>query len=98
LYEGEVSAPDGDRDDWVRFRLYGSEVAFRIKCSGNSTLAFELQRDGRAVQGVAPLACGQQMSMNLEPGGAPYTLLISAVPVEGKLVLIRYSLRIANRP
>jgi uncharacterized protein YraI len=98
LYEGEVSAPDGDRDDWVRFQAYSSDLAFRIECSGNSSLSLQLQRDGRAVQADPPLACGQQTLMNLEPGASPYTLRISAVPVEGKLVFIRYSLRIANSP
>jgi N-acetylmuramoyl-L-alanine amidase len=98
LYEGEVSAPDGDMDDWVRFRLYKSDVAFRIECSGNSTLSLQLLRDGRVVESGELPACGQQILMNLEPGAAPYTLLISAVPVEDTLVLIRYRLRIANFP
>jgi uncharacterized protein YraI len=98
LFDGEVSAPDGDTEDWVRFRVFSSDLAIRIECSGNSSLSLQLQRDGRAVQTGAPLACGQQTLMNLEPGALPYTLRIAAVPVEGKLVLIRYSLRIANAP
>jgi N-acetylmuramoyl-L-alanine amidase len=98
LHEGEVSAPDGDTDDWVRFQLYRNEVAFRIECSGNSTVSLRLSRDGRAVEAGELLECGQQRWMDLEPGGAPYTLRLSAIPVEGKLVLIRYSLRIANSP
>jgi uncharacterized protein YraI len=98
LYEGEVSAPDGDTDDWVRFRLHSKDLAMRLECSGNSTPLLQLQQGGRTVETSAPLGCGQQLLMNLEPGTEPYTLRISAVPVEGMLVLIQYSLRIANSP
>jgi len=98
LLEGEVSAPDGDTDDWVRFQPYSSDLAFRIDCSGNSTLALQLLRDGTGIEAGEPLECGQQRWMDLEPAGGPYTLRISAIPIEGKLVTIRYSLRISNSP
>jgi uncharacterized protein YraI len=98
LYEGEVSAPDGDMVDWVRLQPYRSEVTFRIECAGNSTLSLQLHRDGRVVESGTSLACGREMLMNLEPGGPPYTLRISSNAVGGTLVLIRYRLRIANSP
>ena len=98
LYEGEVSAPEGDQYDWVRFKLYRRDLLVRFECSGNSTLALQLQREGQDVPTTEPLACGHEVLMKLEPGDLPYSLRIAAIPVEGRLVVVRYSLRIANSP
>lgn len=96
LYDGEVSAPEGDADDWVRFQPYLGELTFRIQCYGNATLSMQLMHDGEALKGSQDLACGKTTSMILATEGAGYTLRLSAVPADSQLGVVHYRLQISN--
>jgi hypothetical protein len=55
---GDVSAPDGDVEDWIQFTSAGGVVAIQVDCLGN-TLRVELWKDGKPVDGFL-LSCGEQ--------------------------------------
>jgi uncharacterized protein YraI len=77
LASGEVSAPEGDNEDWIGFSAGGNAVVIEIQCSGNS-LRMELWNNGRALDAFA---CGERRAVNVAPGSA-YHLRVFAPGAE----------------
>ena len=86
---GEVSAPDGDLEDWVQFKSNGSDVAIQITCTGDAMNA-ELWSDGKPVN---RLSCGKQVVVDVtadsdyflrllqnDPGHTDYVLNLEVIP------------------
>jgi len=42
IYNGDVSIPIGDTEDWIAFTPYGTSVFVQIQCDGNGMLHVEL--------------------------------------------------------
>jgi len=42
IYNGEVSKPNGDSEDWIAFRTYGNSVLISIRCVGNGSLQADI--------------------------------------------------------
>jgi uncharacterized protein YraI len=42
MYTGDLSSPQGDLEDWVAFRSYGSAVFVSLECTGNGTIRLEI--------------------------------------------------------
>jgi len=42
LYNGDVSAPDGDTDDWIAVTTYGNTVFMSIQCQGSNNLQIDI--------------------------------------------------------
>jgi len=55
---GDVSAPDGDVEDWIQFSTYGKLVAIQVTCSSN-TLRVELWLNGKPADDLLP-SCGEK--------------------------------------
>jgi len=53
---GDVSAPDGDEEDWIQFTTAGEVIAIEVTCPGN-TLRVELWKNETPVDGFF-LSCG----------------------------------------
>jgi uncharacterized protein YraI len=60
---GDVSAPDGDLEDWIQFTTTGEAVAIQVACPGN-TLRVELWKDEKPVD---ELSCGKRSFVNVAP-------------------------------
>ena len=67
---GEVSAPDGDTEDWIEFSPYSKNVLVEAKCSSNA-LHVELWSDGQYENDVA-LACGGKLTIKTMPNRSYY--------------------------
>lgn len=52
IYNGDVSAPEGDKDDWIRFVPFSRQVLLDISCKGSSLLLLDV------TQGQQPLVAG----------------------------------------
>lgn len=65
---GEVSAPEGDSEDWIGFSADGHVVVIEIQCSGNS-LQMELWNNGSRLD---VFACGERRAAEIAPGGGYY--------------------------
>lgn len=59
--QGDVSAPDGDAEDWVQFKSNGGTVAIKATCP-QSAMRIELWRAGTSVQSFS---CGEQVTMDV---------------------------------
>jgi uncharacterized protein YgiM (DUF1202 family) len=67
-FSGEVSAPEGDTEDWIGFVSQTEKVAIEVQCSGGS-LQVELWNNGRVTEGFS-LACGEKRIWTITPGNA----------------------------
>jgi uncharacterized protein YraI len=90
---GDVSAPNGDAEDWIQFTTAGEVVAIKVTCPGN-TLSVELWNNEKPVDGLF-LACGEKSFVTVasnsryflrlsksgtnEPGTANYILSMESV-------------------
>lgn len=97
IYSGDLSAPEGDAEDWIRFQPYGKSVLARLTCEGNGTLTAEILQAGGAGSGLG-LACGDEgRAVSVSAGQAYIVHLRAAQPAAG-LQYIRYTLSIESLP
>jgi uncharacterized protein YraI len=68
---GDVSAPDGDLEDWIQFATDGEVVAIQVTCPGN-TLRVELWKDEKPVNN---LPCGDKSFVTVVPNNTYFLRL-----------------------
>ena len=68
---GDVSAPDGDLEDWIQFTTEGEVVAIQVTCTDN-TLRVELWKDEKSVDN---LPCGKKSFVNVAPNSSYFLRL-----------------------
>lgn len=101
-YSGQVSAPEGDPEDWVAFTPFAANAAsarliFSLTCSGNDTLTVEMEQGGSLLSGWGNLACGDSDKSISLPAGPSYELHLVPAPGAG-LRLVNYVLTVQNEP
>jgi uncharacterized protein YraI len=64
IYQGDVSAPEGDAEDWVQFIPSGERISLEISCTGSEP-AIELLRDREV---VGEPACVTRQTVEVIPG------------------------------
>ena len=96
IYSSDVSAPQGDSQDWIEFTSYGAGMLISLSCNGNGRIKIELEEGkGTILQNWGGIACGETKSLNLHPGQA-YLVLISIVPSNNSMEYVDYTLRIED--
>jgi uncharacterized protein YraI len=101
-YSSQVSAPEGDGQDWVEFTPYTTSgtiahLNFSLACAGNGTLVTELWQGGTPLSNWSALACGDvDRSFLLKPG-LVYQVRLAPAPADG-LRLVDYTLTVENSP
>jgi uncharacterized protein YraI len=101
-YSSQVSAPDGDPEDWVAFTPYAANatearLAFSLTCSGNGRLIVELEQAGSPFSGWGTLACGDLNTIITLPVGQTFQLHL--FPAQGTgLQLVDYVLSVRIMP
>jgi len=79
-YSNDLSSPEGDSDDWVKFALEGKTgqeqiVSVVVDCSGSGKLNLELLQNAVTLQSWPNITCGQRHQLQLYLFvSAPYTL------------------------
>jgi len=101
-YSSQVSAPQGDPEDWVEFTPYAvsgnqAQLLFSLSCSGNSSLDVELWQGGSILAGWGSLACGEAGKNIRLAAGKTYELRLTPAAGEA-LRLVDYTLMVQNRP
>ena len=101
-YSGQVSAPQGDPEDWVEFTPFAinssdAMLVFSLSCSGNGTLTVAFEQGGATLTSLGSLACGDLNKLITLPVGLPYQLHLVATPGDG-LQLVNYVLTVQNIP
>ncbi|MDD2920655.1 MAG: SH3 domain-containing protein [Anaerolineales bacterium] len=87
----DVSAPDGDAEDWIQFKPYARIIKIKIECSG-AGLRIELWNDQRANDFF--LACGSENFITVAPNSV-YLLRLSS-PDTGEVHYANYVLSMEN--
>jgi len=88
IYNGDVSTPDGDMEDWIAFTPYDHFVFVSIQCTGNGSLHVDV------IGTASDLACnGTAQAIQVE-AGTMQTIHIEALPASGMLQYINYTLTI----
>lgn len=64
IYNGDVSSPAGDREDWIRFVPFSRQVVLEISCSSGD-LAIEITSN--AQRSSASSECAGQQVLTVEP-------------------------------
>jgi uncharacterized protein YraI len=88
IYNGDVSVPNGDAEDWIAFTPYDNFVLVSIQCSGNGSLRVEVPGSG------SNLTCNDMTQAVPVQAGIVYLVHIEAMPSSGSLQYINYTLTI----
>lgn len=95
IYNGGVSTPEGDSQDWIAFKPDGPFVFISLDCHGNDSLQIEVAEDSVPVS--MQVACGDQMKKIAVKAGSNYVIHLQATPSAGGLQTIDYILTIRTR-
>ena len=96
IYNGEVSSPVGDSDDWVSFQSSGPFVFASLACQGNGSLKVEITENNLPLN--LGLSCGDQMKRISLRAGANDLIRLQAQPSAGDLQFTNYILTIKTKP
>jgi uncharacterized protein YraI len=96
IYSGDVSAPEGDSEDWVQFKPYGRTIFVSLACAGSPSLDVELFEDG--VRMKDEVACGDQTKAIAAKAGSNYLLHLYVSSSAGTLHYIDYTIKIEMSP
>jgi hypothetical protein len=99
-YSNDISSPEGDADDWVKFALEGKTgqekiVSVIVDCSGSGKLNLELLQNGILLQSWPNITCGQRHQLQLYLYvSAPYTLHLFSTQGNTALHYVSYTLAV----
>ncbi|HLO31209.1 MAG TPA: SH3 domain-containing protein [Anaerolineales bacterium] len=96
IYNGELSSPEGDSQDWIAFKPYGRSVFLALDCKGNDSLKIEITENSLPTN--LEVACGAQMREIPVNAGSNYVIHLQAAPSTGELNYINYVLKIKAEP
>jgi uncharacterized protein YraI len=96
IYNGELSAPQGDRADWIAFRPYDRVVFASLECRGSDGVNVQLLENNFPMDTY--IKCGSQMEQLAVKAGATYVLHVEAVGSGEILQYTNYILTIKSRP
>jgi uncharacterized protein YraI len=92
IYQGDVSTPVGDAEDWIQFIPVGERVSVEISCPG-SGLRIELLQNQAVTE---RLTCGTRQSVSVI-AGQPAQISISAESADS-LRYFSYTLNVSDLP
>ena len=92
IYAGDVSAPNGDTEDWIAFTSYDGLVFINIECNGNNSIRVEASNTNDAV------LCNQPPKALTVPVGSETQIHILANSLTDQLVYTKYIITIKENP
>jgi uncharacterized protein YraI len=96
MYNGEVSAPQGDLEDWIWFHSYTSFVYASLKCKGTNSLKIDVTEDNQPTS--LEITCSDPMKRIPVKAGSNYSLHLEANSTTGSLQYTSYTLTIKTNP
>lgn len=96
MYNGDLSAPQGDLEDWIAFEHYDGSLLASLECKGSNTLEIQLLENG--LPSEAYIECGAPMQKLAVKAGSRYLLHLKAFPSAAALQYTNYILTIKTRP
>lgn len=92
IYNGDVSSPQGDAEDWLQFKTYNRIVLLSIACTGGTILEVELVEDGVLMNDA--VGCGDQTKRLGVRAGSNYLVHLYVSPSTDTLRSVRYTIKI----
>jgi uncharacterized protein YraI len=96
IYNGDLSVPQGDREDWIAFKPYHQFVFAHLECYGSDSV------DIKIIENASPLdtyiKCNDQMKRVAVKPNANYLMYLQAVSSVEALQYTSYILTIKTRP
>jgi uncharacterized protein YraI len=96
LYNGDVSAPLGDQEDWIAFKPYDQVVFASLECRGSTIIEIEMLENDLPVNTY--IHCGDRMKELAVQAASNYLIHLQAVPSAENLIYTNYILTIKTRP
>ena len=96
MYNGDLSSPQGDLEDWIAFKPDNSSVFASLECKGSNAIKVQLLENGLPVSTY--IKCGDQMEELAVHVGSNYLIHLQAVPAAATLQYTNYILTIKTRP
>jgi hypothetical protein len=90
-FSSSVSAPEGDREDWVQFTSSGPRVKLGMECNGNGSAVLQVM----ATEPSIACACGESKWVTVEAGR---TYLVHIAAIEGSSSFTEYTLKVEQLP
>lgn len=104
IYASDLSAPTGDRADWLEFTVITPQsgqavfIYFKLECSGNGAVSTEMRQNGLLVSEFPGLLCGQYGVPFKALSGVPYLLQLQADGSASDVRYVAYHLYISTTP
>jgi hypothetical protein len=96
IYNGDLSVPQGDGEDWIAFRPYDRFLFAHLECHGSDSVDIEI------IENTSPLdtyiKCDDQMKQVAVKPHARYLIHLHAVSSAETLQYTSYILTIKTRP
>ena len=92
IYNGDVSTPDGDTQDWIEFTPYGAMIFASLECKGSDALQVEILEDKQPINET--MKCGDWMKTIPVQAGQTYLIHLLALPSTDGLHYIQYTITI----
>lgn len=96
LYNGDLSSPQGDDEDWISFQPSSGSVFLSLECQGGGSVEIEVLENHLPVNTY--MKCGAETEELAVNAGTSYLLHLRAVPSAAGLEYTNYVLAIRTRP
>jgi uncharacterized protein YraI len=96
IYNGDLSTPQGDSEDWIAFQPDGQVVFASLECQGSNAIEMELLENNSPVNTY--IKCGDQRKEVAVKAAAHYLIHLRAAASAEHLKYTSYSLTIRTRP
>ena len=96
IYNGDISSPEGDPQDWIAFTPYGKIIFAGLACGGKGSPKVEMT--GNALSASTELTCGDQMKQIIVQPGLNYLIHLQVISSADDLQYINYILTIKTSP
>ena len=92
IYNGDVSIPDGDVEDWIAFTPYDNLVFIDIQCIGSKSIHVELTGSAEVI------ICNQPSRAITVSANSETLIRVIATSLSDQLVYTRYIITIKENP
>ena len=96
IYNGDVSAPKGDGQDWIGFTPYSTLVLVGVQCAGGGSLKVDIMENNLPMD--LAIECGQEIRAMTVKQGANYLIHLQALRSSENLQYINYTLTVKTSP
>jgi hypothetical protein len=96
LYNGDVSAPEGDLEDWIAFTPYSDTVLLSLDCKGDGALTGDVLENGTPMG--LEIKCGERLKAVDVKANASYLVHVGANPSSSGMQYINYTITIKTSP